>query len=696
MKKKEIKKLASTGCFQQDVADCGVACLSTVMRYYGKNISLEQARELSGTNAQGTTMLGLYITAQQQGFEPQGYEIEPDVLKSQNDPIIVHTLLPNGLQHFMVYCGFEKNEFIVFDPFKGITNIPENEFLKIYTKKCLLVKPLDNNFKREKPVNKIVEFLKDYIKTNKATFASLILISILVAVSGMSTSVLFQKLIDSYLPDNLYNKIYAGIVFVCLLLIVKVLLNALKQLLIVKNYKEIQENLVDKFFNKLFSLKLGFFESRKIGDLAARLNDIRRIQSIVTYIIGGNTVIDIFLVVVGCCITGYYAWQMPIIIILILAISFFYILKTNGEIISKQRNMMVDYSNLESKFINSVKNIRFIKVGNMSDNFVKVNNILFQKFTGSSYVVDKLQIKLSCFYGIINVVLTLGSLIFCAISYQNEIVSIGEFIAIVSIVSLISPSIINLSLLPVSFNEAKTAFDRFFSTIDLKSENLEGDDLKEINEISLNKLNFGFIGRKQIINNLDAVFTKGKVNCLVGKSGCGKSTLCKLLEKSYLASNNSILVNGKDLNSINTIQYRSKIGIIPQNIQMFEGSILENICIGINGNPQEIYQKVIEVCTKYDLLNYLQELPNSLMTIVGEAGIELSGGEKQFVNFIKILVQNPQIMIFDEPTSAMDTQMSDKIWQIIFSLSQENIVILVTHQLNMLEKYSENLNVVKL
>jgi ATP-binding cassette subfamily B protein len=183
---------------------------------------------------------------------------------------------------------------------------------------------------------------------------------------------------------------------------------------------------------------------------------------------------------------------------------------------------------------------------------------------------------------------------------------------------------------------------------------------------------------------------------LLGKSGSGKSTLCKLLEKSYLSPAGSILVDGKDLNAINTEQYRSKIGIVPQNIQMFEGSVLDNICIGIKGNPQDIYNKVMMVCTKYQLMEYMQGLPNSLMTIVGEAGVELSGGEKQFVNFIRVLVQNPQIMILDEPTSAMDIALRERIWQIIVSLCSEKIVIVVTHQNNILDKLADKLNVVTL
>ena len=116
MKNREIRRLCRVGCFQQDMSDCGVACLVTLMRYFGTNISLEYGRELSGTNAQGTTMYGLLLASQSMGFKAEGYEMDMEHLSAQTNPVIVHVVLPNGLMHFMVFYKSSKGKVVIFDP----------------------------------------------------------------------------------------------------------------------------------------------------------------------------------------------------------------------------------------------------------------------------------------------------------------------------------------------------------------------------------------------------------------------------------------------------------------------------------------------------------------------------------------------------------------------------------------------------
>jgi len=697
MNKKDIRHIGKRGCFQQDIADCGVACIVTIMRHYGADISLEYGRELSGTNAQGTTMYGLLLACQKMGFETGGYEMDFDTLCQQSKPIIVHTLLPNGLQHFMVFCGTEKNNVKVFDPARGLVNLSVDEFQKIWTKKCLMVETTAKTQKKSKSINRILQFLISTVKGNPVVFIGLIVISVMIAMFGMATSVFFQKLIDEYLPQNILKTVMLGIGVVIFLSLIKVALTAIKQLLVIQQYKEIQESLVERFLKKLMSLKISFFESRKIGDLAARLNDIRRIQGMVNYVIGGNTVIDIFVVLIGTCLIGYYAWQMAVIMVLTFIVTFFYMIKNNRIIIARQREVMASYSNLESKFINTIRNVRPIKIANMEKSAVDTNNLLFRNYTERSLIADKLQIRLSMFYGFVNVALLCATMVVCALLYNNEQLSIGQFIAISSIVSLVSPSIVSLSLLPVSYNEAKTAFDRFFGTVDLPSEETEGICCPPIRSIELNDLTFGFIGRKTVVNGLSAKFSLGKINCLVGKSGKGKSTICKLLEKSYKAEDSYITVNGDiPINSIDTTEYRRHIGIVQQNIQLHEGTVLSNICVGMQGDPKSVYQYTYEVLSKYGLLPYLNALPNGMATIVGEAGVELSGGEKQLVSLAHLLVKNPEVYILDEPTSAMDMELQELIWNILSNICNDHLLIVVTHQSSLLEKYNQSINLSKI
>lgn len=688
MKSKDLRKMQHCGCFQQDMADCGVACLVTVFRYCGTNISLEYARELSGTNAQGTTLLGMVLCAQKIGFEANGYEMDFATLCQQENPTIVHVLLANGFQHFIVFCGVKHNNVIAFDPARGMVHISKDEFQKIWTKRTLIVKPKNIKIETAKTGKKMFSFLSHIIANQKILFVGLIVLSVIIALLGMATSLLFQKLIDDYLPNNAMSIVLLSISAVSLLTIIKVGLSAIKQLIVAKQYKEIQESMVERFFEKILSLKLSFFESRKIGDLSARLGDIRRIQGVVNYVIGGNTFIDVFVVIIGTCIVGYYAWQMPIIVLTMLVITLAFMMRYNRVIIDKQRNMMAAYSKVESSFINTIKNVRSIKVERQTNAICNVNNILYKQYTDNSYKADKLQIKLSLYYGFVNAILLFTSLLICALLYNDQRISVGEFIAIGSIVSLMTPSIIN-----ISYNEAKMAFERLFGTIDLPSEVLVGDDCPIIASIEIKNLSFGYIGREPIINDFSATLCRGKINCIVGKSGSGKSTVCKLIEKSYVADDEAISINGSvPINRLAIEAYRKHIGIVPQNIQLFEGHVIENICVGFDGDITEAYQRAIAICTEKGLMPYLSALPNSIYTIVGEAGVDLSGGEKQLVAIARLLIQNPDVLILDEPTSAMDTELRDKVWSILSDMCETHLVIVVTHQASLLNDFSQHIS----
>ena len=158
MKNREIRRLCRVGCFQQDMSDCGVACLVTLMRYFGTNISLEYGRELSGTNAQGTTMYGLLLASQSMGFKANGYEMDMEHLYAQANPVIVHVVLPNGLMHFMVFCKSSNGNVVLFDPARGESVMTSEEFEKIWTKKALFVCPTTEQKQKIKGENRILGF----------------------------------------------------------------------------------------------------------------------------------------------------------------------------------------------------------------------------------------------------------------------------------------------------------------------------------------------------------------------------------------------------------------------------------------------------------------------------------------------------------------------------------------------------------
>ncbi|MDZ7900743.1 MAG: cysteine peptidase family C39 domain-containing protein [Arcicella sp.] len=136
---KTQKHLQKTFMLQQGQSDCGVACLLSLVKYYGGDNRLERLRELSGTTQEGTTLLGLYQSANQIGFDAEGMEADgTDNLKDLENPVILHVLMEGTLQHYVVYFGFENNKFIIGDPAKGIVKLSESELLSIWQSKALL------------------------------------------------------------------------------------------------------------------------------------------------------------------------------------------------------------------------------------------------------------------------------------------------------------------------------------------------------------------------------------------------------------------------------------------------------------------------------------------------------------------------------------------------------------------------------
>lgn len=150
------KHLQKTFVLQQDQSDCGVACLLSLIQYYQGSNTLEKLRELSGTNKQGTTLLGLYQASNQLGFNSQGNEADINAIIEHKEPLILHVVIEEKLQHYLVCYGFENGKFIVGDPAKGITSYTKEELETIWkTKACLTLTPNENFIK------------SDIIKNNK-------------------------------------------------------------------------------------------------------------------------------------------------------------------------------------------------------------------------------------------------------------------------------------------------------------------------------------------------------------------------------------------------------------------------------------------------------------------------------------------------------------------------------------------------
>ena len=312
-----VKLLQKTFTQQQDEQDCGVACLLWLTKYYGGNTSFDNLRKLSGTNITGTTLLGLYQAANQCGFAADGCEADMAVLIEHDSPCILHVVIDEKINHYLICFGTNSQQgepkFVMGDPAKGIAYYTQKELDKIWqSKACLILKP-NNTFKIETAIKaEKKKWLLQLVKDDVTLLSISAALGIGIAVLGISMAIFSQRLIDDIIPKSNFLKLNLGIALLAMLLIIKEGLSVLRQLFLLRQSKDFNIRIIDFFYNHLLRLPKSFFDTRKIGELSARLNDTSRIQSVITQL-AGNMIIDALVVIVSFVFIFIYSWQVGII-----------------------------------------------------------------------------------------------------------------------------------------------------------------------------------------------------------------------------------------------------------------------------------------------------------------------------------------------------------------------------------------------
>jgi ATP-binding cassette subfamily B protein len=392
------KELKASLILQQDQSDCGVACLLSIIKFHGGTNNLENLRKLSGTNITGTTLLGLYQAAKQVGCTAEGCEADMAALIEHPTPVILHVVIDKQLQHYVVCFGTTiKNgqlQFIIGDPAKGITYLSEADLDAIWqSKTCLTLEPNDTFKKASAIINEKKQWIKQLIKEDTPLLAIAAGIGVAIAVLGIVMSLFSQRLIDDILPKKNFTKLNLGVALVLLLLFAKEGLSALRQYFLFRQSKDFNTRIISSFYSKLLHLPKPFFDTRKIGELTARLTDTSRIQRVISQL-AGNVVIDALVTLVVFGFLFFYSWKIALAALLVMPFYFLLIYRYNKRIIEGQRNIMSSYAMSEANYISTLQGIEPIKNYSKQDLFATTNNTIYSKFQENVFNLGKIQISL--------------------------------------------------------------------------------------------------------------------------------------------------------------------------------------------------------------------------------------------------------------------------------------------------------------
>ena len=682
-----LKLIHKTFVLQHDQSDCGVACLLSLVQYYSGAHTLEELRSLSGTTVQGTTLLGLYQAANSIGFEAEGNEADIEVLKAYNAPLILHLTMGN-LEHYVVCYGFEKGVFIIGDPAKGIIKLSPKELNSLWrSKTCLTLTPTPQFKKKTTQQKAQFKWFLNLIQKDVRLLLISGLLGTVIAVLGLAMAIFSQKLIDNILPSKDVSKLIQGVLLLTFLLLARIGISVVREYFLLLQAKDFNTRINEQFFSKLLHLPKFFFDTRKIGELVARLNDTQRIQRVIKMLVSA-TFIDILVVFITSAFLFYYSCQVGVFTLLSIPIYFFVIHKNNAKIVALQREVMQSYALVESHYINTFQGITDIKIGNKQGVFSKVNKTIFLSSQEKAFQLGKVNIKLSWISGAISVIFLVSILVYNAIQVLNGTLLLGELMAILSMVGSLLPSVLNLALISIPINEAKVAFARMYNFTAIPPEQEEGENINTIDRITLENVSFRFIGRKPILHHLSLQINKGEIVAVVGENGCGKSTLANLLLQFYPPDEGVIYINQQyPLNTIATKSYRSKVAYIPQEVAIFNGNVLDNILLGTPCKAEDL----LAFLSEYGFDTYFNQFPQGLTTQLGEKGVNISGGQKQLIAFARALFKKPQLLILDEATSAMDRHTEAFVHRILNQIKCDSLTLFISHRLHSLQHFADRI-----
>ena len=540
--------------------------------------------------------------------------------------------------------------------------------------------------------SKLLVFVKPY----NYTFYGVMFTAILISLLSTLTPYLLKVVVDDYILIKNYEGMQSIILLMMLVLFLEVIFMYLFTFYANWLGQKVIKDLRVNVFEKIVKFKMSFFDKNAVGRLVTRtVNDIETIASIFSQ--GLFTIIaDILKMITVLIVMTIISPELTLVVISIFPVLIFatrVFQKTMKTAFEKVRREVANLNSFVQERISGVKIVQIfnrekVEIDKFNQINIKhrdawlrtvwINSIFFP----IAEISTSICIGLLVWYGGFN-------------NLNGENISLGTLFLFISMSGLLFRPLRQIADRFNTLQMGMVSTERIFNILDddqqIKDKGeLEDSSFKGL--IEFKNVSFSYIDNQRVLNNISFKINPGESFAIVGPTGSGKTTITNLITKFYEINTGNILIDGKDIDDYTLETVRNKIGVILQDVFLFADTIFNNITLF---NKNITLEDVENASKELEIHDFIRSLPGGYNFNVSERGTTLSAGQKQLIAFLRVLVNNPDILILDEATSSIDSYSEDLIKNATKKITKDKTSIIIAHRLSTIESankiiYMEN------
>ena len=691
----ELKQMKGKIKFYQQTEqlNCGPTCLRILLKYYGKNVSLQRVMSLSENTREGSTLYSLSSTAEDFGLKSFGAQLSPKTLAEEDTPL--PCILHWQQFHYVVLYKVKKNRYYLADPAVGKVVLSEDEFLSGWIGEdanletesgiALFAEPTPRFYKETEGEEEIrgFGFLYRYLWQYKKFLLQLVLGVIVGSIIQLIFPFLTQSVVDVGIQTQDLSFIYLILLAQLFLFLGQMGVELIRAWILLHLSTRINISLISDFIIKLTKLPIAYFDSKLTGDLLTRVNDHQRIENL----LANNSLNVLFSLFNIIIFGGILAWYSHLIFLIYLAGSSLYLL---WVFLFMRKRKALDYRKFEHEADAQDKVIELLN--GMQE--IKMHNAEREKRWNWEYTqtklfkveVKNLSLEQTQTLGtnMINELTRILIMVIAASLVINGSITLGGMLAITYLVGQINGPTQQLMGFLYTVQDAKIALERLAEIHNQKDEkDAETEyvnDIEDEDDIVVENLTFCYPGApNNLFEGLNLTIPAQKMTAIVGTSGSGKTTLMKVLLKFYDPQKGIIKVGPNALIDIEPKVWRDRCGVVMQEGFIFNDSIQNNIAIGHEKVDRRRLMQSLKVA---NIEAFVEALPLGLKTKIGQQGVGISTGQKQRILIARAFYKQPEILFFDEATSALDALNEKTIMENLEVFFKKRTVVMIAHRLS--------------